>query len=600
MKPKRTRFTKAVLMTSLITFLFGENLFAAKKKNKTPAENDKKVEVQQTNEQTSMPENNGTPEDGTSIRLPAANRTKLTYFYKIDSEIVKAVENGSPDSIRWAMTKIRKSESDYSENEKVLIYVAASLFETLYPSEKRTWEVFEVAEENAYTGAIKSAKNGIFDSSTGNEDFLLTILPTLVMFNSSLNDKEYLNCEDSILKALEQQPESVISNYIAGYYYLLEKNYALAEQYLEKAYGKYNKSREIVLAYSKTLLQNNNASYATEIMMPVLEKNPEDIQVLKQMAYVSFGQKNYSDAEEYVARVLQQTPNDLDFVLFRAKILVEKNDFVHAVSLLNMYSRQNDTSLEYLVLRARVQLDWSKNTTAATETIERALQLYPDSEEALLIATKISSATDSPVAGKYADELAEIILKNHPENKEVLVFALDGLLKRENWQEAYEISVKLLKNDSDSSEIIQRHVTVCLALGKKTEAFNVASKAYAKNPDDENITQSYIQAYVEQESRDDSLALINNLLTSCSPKMKSYLYYRRSFLQITEENTLADLRASLVAGPRNSDALFRLYEIYYEKDDFRKAQYYLRQVVAINPNDSTTRKLNEALTQLIQ
>ena len=79
-----------------------------------------------------------------------------------------------------------------------------------------------------------------------------------------------------------------------------------------------------------------------------------------------------------------------------------------------------------------------------------------------------------------------------------------------------------------------------------------------------------------------------------------YLYRNGDYLQLTEEKSLADLRSSLIANPRNSDALFRLYELYYAKQDYRKAQYYLRQVVAINPNDSSVRKLNEALTQLVQ
>ena len=87
---------------------------------------------------------------------------------------------------------------------------------------------------------------------------------------------------------------------------------------------------------------------------------------------------------------------------------------------------------------------------------------------------------------------------------------------------------------------------------------------------------------------------------SASAKVKSNLYYRRSYLQLTEEKALADLRSSLISNPRNSDALFRLYELYYAKQDYRKAQYYLRQVVAINPNDTSFKKLNEALTKLMQ
>ena len=65
------------------------------------------------------------------------------------------------------------------------------------------------------------------------------------------------------------------------------------------------------------------------------------------------------------------------------------------------------------------------------------------------------------------------------------------------------------------------------------------------------------------------------------------------------EKSLADLRSSLIANPRNTDSLFRLYQIYYDKKDYRKAQYYLKQVVALNPNDTDVKNLNEQLNQLI-
>ena len=128
----------------------------------------------------------------------------------------------------------------------------------------------------------------------------------------------------------------------------------------------------------------------------------------------------------------------------------------------------------------------------------------------------------------------------------------------------------------------------------------VAKKAYAATPSDETIAQAYVLASTQVLSRDESVALIDSMMKTASSRMKSYLYYRKSYLERTEEVVLSDLRSSLIANPRNSDALFRLYEIYYDKKDYRKAQYYLKQVVAINPNDSSVRKLNEALTQLVQ
>lgn len=535
-------------------------------------------------------------DDVTQVKLPSAKRT---FFSKIDSSIIKSVEKGSPSSLKDAMSKIRKNESDYVDNEKVLIAIATEILKTVWPSEKQTWDSFEADTNNPYMGAIQSAQDGIFDSSTGNTDFLATILPAFVIFNSGFNPADTDSCKKAVTQALASNSDSVLANYMMGL--LLEKNkeYTESLRYYKKAYEADAPSQELSLAYVRMLRQTGDVSKASTVMA-TLPSDSLNIEVLKQNAYVAFASNNLSLAEQYVARVLQQTPNDLDFVLFRAKILVEKKDYIHAVSLLDMYSRQNDTNVDYLNLRAQVQFDWSKNTSAATETVEKALQLYPDNLQSLMLAAKISSATDAPVAGKYADELSAKVIEKDPDNAEALSYALKGLAQRENWKEAYEISKKLIQKENVSSEIVEKYVQICVKLGRKSEAFDYAKRMYDLNPEDELLLQSYILAYSEVGARDTVLKYIDSLMPSVSAKMKSYLYYRRSFLQYSEENSLADLRSSLISNPRNSDALFRLYEIYYAKKDYRKAQYYLRQVVAINPNDSSVKKLNEALTKLIQ
>jgi len=562
---------------------------SAKKKKNSEAVSTPEVSGTSTAQETS----------GSSIKLPAASR-KRTFFYKIDQTIVSGVEMGSPDSIREAMNKLHKNESEYADNEKVLIRVAAEIFNYIYPSEKITWDVYEVPGDNPYIGAINSVKNGIFDTSTGNVDFLTTILPAFVILTSNPSDEVLAQCENSIKGSLMTNPDSVVANYLAGVYFHKIGNTASAESFLQKAYDSAQNTKEITLQLAQVLTKNGKPAAAESVLSKLAVADQNDLEILKQKAYIAFNQQDYNGAEEYVARVLQQTPNNLEFVLFRAQIFVEKKDYIHAVSLLDMYSRQDDSSIDYLVLRAKVQLDWSKNTTAATDTVEKALQLYPDNQEALMLAARISSMTDSPVAGKYADELAAIVLAGNPDNKEAQVFALDGLIQRENWAEAYEISSRLLASENESSSVVLNHVKVCLKLGKKTEALAKAKEIYEKNPEDEVASQTYIMANAEVLSREEAMALINSLMNTNSAKIKSFLYYQRSYLQVSEDKALADLRSSLISNPRNEEALFRLYEIYFAKSEYRKAQYYLRQVVSINPNDTTVRKLNEALTQLIK
>lgn len=535
-----------------------------------------------------------------SVKLPAQKRT---YFYKIEPSVLENAENGTPESLKNAVSALHKSDGSYSDAEKVLIYVCTKIMQTAWPSQKLSWESPVPPDDNPYVGAIKSFENGIFDSSTGNVDFLSTLLPAFVLLNPNFKEKDFsavmVQCESAVKSALNLSPSSVIANYIAGIFYLDKGDYQTSLKYLEYAYGSTSDIEEISLAYIKSLRGNGNLELASSILQKI-SKDTNELSLLKQNAYVAFESKNFDAAELYVAKVLQQTPNDLEFLLFRAKILVEKKDYIHAVSLLDVYARQDSTSIDYLLLRALIQMDWSKNTTAATETVEKALNLYPQNIDALMFAARISSVTDLPVAGKYADELSALILEKSPSNPLAMEYALDGLIQRENWKEAYSVAKQLVSQENISFDVMEKYVSVCLKLDRNNEAFDFASRIYNQNPDDESVMQMYILSYIRTGNRDTVLKFIDSKIPSANAKMKSFLYYARSFLQFTENNTLADLRSSLISNPRNSDSLFRLYEIYYGKQDYRKAQYYLKQVVAINPNDSTVKKLNEALTKLIQ
>lgn len=578
-------------------FLLGDVcVFSASRKKKSSKKKDKNIEMVETVNTESTQENKDSEEE-VSFRVKPSKKNQ--FFYAIPTEILNNIEIASPDSLKKAMIDIKKSAIDYTPEEKILIYIATSIMEIVWPSVPVSWDVYEVDGNNPYVGAIESVKQGVFDSSTGNKDFLSTILPALIMFTPNISKESFNKCEEILLKGLEFNPDSVLVNYLLGVFYE-NSNFELSESYFSKAYEKSPYTLEIILKYSNILNKNHKTELAQSILTTVDVENQSNLQVLKQNAYIAFGKKDYSAAEEYVARVLQQTPNDLDFVLFRARILIEKKDYIHAVTLLDMYERQNDNNIDYLILRSRVQLDWSKNTSAATETIEKAIQLYPENLDAIMIAAKISSITDSPVAGKYADELSAIVLQKDPTNQDSLVYALDGLTKRGLWSEAYEITSELIKNNPDNPEIINRHINTCIQNNKNKEAYQIASSAYEKMPNNEDVERAYVIATTKYASIDVSINLIDSMLVNATSKMKSFLYYQRSFLQRNPDSRLADLRASLIANPRNSDALFELYEFYYDKEDYRKAQYYLKQVVAINPNDSSFRKLNEALTQLIK
>lgn len=544
----------------------------------------------------------GEPEEKTAIQIsnPDNKRNKsYTYFSRIDQSIMTEVEIGSPSSLRKAASSLRKIDTSDDESSKVLLAVEANIMQMVWPQERVDWESPSVNTENPYLGAIKSAKNGIYDVSTGNVDFLAILLPSLVILKVNDVRPFYQDSEKALLKCISMRNNSVLANYLLGqlYYKASEKNKAL--QYFKNAQKDAPDCFQTVYSYAECLYQTGNLSEAKNQTELLNSKYLLNAEALKLSSKISYDSGNYDYAEECISRVLQQQPNDLDAVLFRARILIQKKDFIHAASLLDVYSRQDSSSKRYLLLRAQVQYDWSKNVTAAVSTIENALKSYPGDTEVLLFAAKLCSQTGVSVAGKNVEDFANAVLEKNPSDVNALKYAVEGLIIKKKWTEAYDMSLSLLSKNSSRQNVFN-HIKICLALKKYDEAWNLIQPLYRNNSADEEVVQNYIRIMVESGKNQQAMSLINQLMPSVSSKQKSYFYYLRSFLQSQEETCLSDLRSSLIANPRNSDSLFRLYEIYYGKRDYRKAQYYLKQVVALNPNDAELKSLNEKLSSLIK
>lgn len=535
--------------------------------------------------------------EAVAIALPPVK--EKNFFSGVLKEALEAVENGSPESINKAYSLLRKDSLLYSDNEKILLNVARSLMNILWKSEQVNFEPFAELPPNPYTGAIESSRQGIYDESTGNSDFLTLVLPSLVLVTSETRSDYYEKSYSSLTSALKLNENSVLANYLMGCLLRRQKNYKGAYPYFQKA-REYSKTCvETNLAFADINYATSDYTSALSISKIILEEKPVYVPALKLCALSCFALGDLDESELYVAKVLQQEPENASYVLFRAKILIEKKDYIRATSLLDVYARTDSQSREYLVLRTKVQKDWNKNMTAASATIEKALLLYPDDKEIILTAAFLASETGMKINQKTAGELSALILEKDEKNVDALQIKISELVQKKRWDEAYSVSSSLIKLKDAPKSAIFTHISICLSGGKKEEAWTLASSMYEQSPKDEEVLQCYIRVLVSTEHHTRALRLIEQTLPSANSRLKSFLYYEKSFISSTEDAVLVDLRSSLTANPRNKDALFRLYLIYYNKKEYRKAQYYLKQVVSLSPADESLLKLNSELETLL-
>ena len=534
------------------------------------------------------------------LPVQSASGQGRSFFSSIDKTAFALACEGSPQSLRQAVSILHKTiEDDYAENEKMLIAICTSLMKILWPSESFAWETPEVPRNNPYMGAVDSALKGIYDSSTGNSDFFAKVLPSLVLVTSQTHSDYYAMSETQLTEALEFSPDSVLVNFLLAVLERRRGNFQSALEYFQKCRVKIPLNLEVQFNLAKAYYDCADYNTALSLAEGILLSHQQDSGALEICAQASYALCDMDKAESYVVRVLSLDPENLEYVLFRARILMDKSDYIRASSLLDVYSRSDISGRDYLLLRARLQRDWNKNNTAAAETLGRAIALYPDDREVLLFAAELASSANTTVNELKAREIAEQILESDKDNVQAVQILIAEMIKASQWKEAYDLSSSLVKRSDAPASAFYRHVEICLALKKHTEALNVAQNFYSSSSNDEAAQQSYIKVLVATGQRNTALQLINRLMETSNQKMKSFLHYERSFFRDSEDAALNDLRVSLTLNPRNKDALYRLYEIYYSKKDWRRAQYYLKQVVALDPSNAELLRRNTELDRLL-
>ena len=535
---------------------------------------------------------------GVSISFP---KTKGTYFYSIDKKALDYAENGSPSSFKLAISELHKPASEeYTPVEQVLLEICVRVMKIVWPSEIMNYDYSRVTHSNPYTPAIDSAEKGIFDSSTGNSDFYTLLLPTLLLVTRPAKSDYYLEYEKAITKALALKPDSCLANYMMGLLLVRTEDYRTAITYLNKALASAPKNREILFALAQSYQGIGEYQKALDMGEELLSAVAQNIDYLELCTQSAISLGLYDKAEEFVLRVLQFEPTNSNFTLVRASILMAKGDYIKASSLLDSYSRTSSNDRYYLLLRAQLQKNWNKNLSLASNTMAKALSLYPDDKDTLLLSAQIASEANSSIWGKTALDLASRVLAMDGQNMEAKEVYVKELNKARRYNEAYSMSSEMIKAEDVPLSVLYNHVDICLSLGKNNEAWNIADELYKNDSTLEENIQVYIKVLVGTGRTSQALSLTNSLLPNASTQMKSFLYYQKSLTEGASDAALEDLRSSLTANPRNQDSLYRLYRIYYGRKDWRRAQYYLKQVIALNPNDSTYQAQNAELENLLR
>jgi Tfp pilus assembly protein PilF len=269
----------------------------------------------------------------------------------------------------------------------------------------------------------------------------------------------------------------------------------------------------------------------------------------------------------------------------RAHILVEQGQFLQAQTALDLFGGMEPNNRLYLFLRARVQSEGYRNRDAALNYLRSILRTYPNDDEASVYAARLlmeSTRTEDQNEGR---ELLRRLLEAENPSLLVVNLAVQDAIHRETWQEARPYINRLLEERRSFQDLLNAY-KVEHGLGNNAAALQYARELSEREPANEEGITAYISALIDTGRGDEASRMIESRLSLLSGGiLKGRYYYLRSRLRTNEEMVMNDLRSSLFEDPRNLNALIAMFEIYRRRNDDRRAVYYLKQALALAPDN---------------
>ncbi|MDR2619415.1 MAG: hypothetical protein LBC62_11150 [Treponema sp.] len=504
----------------------------------------------------------------------------------IAEEIRSLAETGSPSSLLTSLDLVKNRELGNTEFGRVMNAVNSVLLKTLYPAVQAQLPLQDPPQTHSYAKILKDVEKGIYTSPSQNAgDFLEHVLPFLALYRETRSERLLPALQD-LKKAADLNPASVLAPLFMGLVYERSGSFEEAGAQYSRAWQLSPECYPAALGLARIAGVRGDSQEAVRLLSDLVIRFPDNIQIKRQLALAYYSNRDWSRAGPAIAEVLQRDSRDGEFILMRAHVLVEEGQFLQAQAPLDLYASVNSSSRLYLFLRARVQAEGYRNRDAALNYLRSLLRApggIVDDEVSVYAARLL---VDSPRTEDQAEgrDLLNRLLGGPNPSLTVMTLAVQDAIHRQAWQEARTYLARLLDERRSSQDLLNAY-TVEHGQGNNAAALSYARELYEREPSGEDAVTAYISALIDTGRQDEAGRMIETRLGAASGTLKSRYYYLRSRTRPNEDAAMNDLRSSLFEDPRNLNALIAMFEIYHRHRDERRAVYYLKQALALAPDN---------------
>ena len=507
-------------------------------------------------------------------------------------DICSSAEIGTPSALFNTLEIIKNEGLASTEFGRAMANVCITLLKTLYPADASGLPPPDPPLTHLYSRILREAEKGNYVPPRKNSpDYLEYVLPFLSIYpgEKTVSSARYFSALPDLERAAELNGESVLAPYFMGiaFEYLNRRERAF-QQYTE-VWKTFPDCYPAALGLARVMEGEGKYLEAESFLSDLAGRFPDNTQIQRQLALSYYHSGRWQRAQAAVDEILQENPRDGEFVLMKAHILVEQGQLLQAQAPLDLYAGINPNNRFALFLRARVQAEAYNNREGALNYLRAIIRSSsPEDDyynEAAIYAVRLLTESSRPQDQIEGRSLLIRLLSVPDPSLEAVSLAMWDAIRREAWTDARVYLARLLDERRSTQDLLAAY-TVEKEEGNAVAALSFAQELYQRDRSNDEGIVAYISALIETGRKDEASRMIESRIENVSGgALKSRYYYLRSLIRANEEFQLNDLRSSLFEDSRNLNSLIALFELYLRRNDERRAISYLRQALALAPDN---------------
>jgi len=504
------------------------------------------------------------------------------------------IERGAPEHLRRAVEMLRDPARSFPEAEEQAAF-ARTLFDLLYPelseADYLSGGSFSVYR-GPYSQTLDRARTGrppIAGPVAAGEGFFDLVVPALFLARLADDDSgarlsDLSGYLELLEKARRRNPASVLPLYLQGRIRELQGSVdqaaILYRNSIDKAPSFYPGAQRLAVL----LLREGRTAEAATLLEQIAELLPHGGSILFPLAEAYYESGQLEAASESVAKVLLEDPDRPDALLLRARVRAAEGNWNQALRLLNLLLYQHPDNREAYLLAARLRYEEAADPEGTLELLNEAESQFPEAPEFPELAGRIY--LDTGRDGEGLNKLQRS-LDLEPGRVSTLRLLLSNSMDMQRWLQAAIYLSEILEQERSEEDLLQA-IEIYRSLGDPAQVLYYAEQLYQENPTVENLV-IYAQALLSGDQPEQAAALVEQGLEQAeTPALHSTLLTLQASMieEQSPEEAMALVRDALMEYPQNYLALVKIAELYVQQRELRKASLYLKQAIALDPNNT--------------